>query len=57
MEDRIIEYVNHLHEHFVDPVKMQDGRYMPPTAPGYSITMKHDSIINYRYPDGPALRK
>ncbi len=37
LENRVLEYVDHLHEHFVDPVKMQDGRYTPPTAPGYSI--------------------
>ena len=57
LENRVLEYVDHLHEHFVDPVKMQDGRYMPPTAPGYSITMKHDSIKKYSYPDGPAWRQ
>src|SRR5690606_28377079 len=37
LEDRIIEYVNHLHEHFVHPVVIRDGRYVTPTAPGYSI--------------------
>src|ERR1700730_14532587 len=40
MDDRLIEYVDHLHEHFVDPVVMRDGRYMPPTQPGYSATMR-----------------
>ncbi len=44
LEDRIVEYVDHLHEHFVDPVVIRNGRYMPPTAPGYSITMKRESL-------------
>src|SRR4051794_1431766 len=39
-DNRIVEYVDHLHEHFVDPVVIRNGRYMPPTLPGYSIEMK-----------------
>ena len=54
MEDRIIEYVDHLHEHFVDPAVIRAGRYMPPTAPGYSITMHAESLAEYAYPDGSA---
>jgi L-fuconate dehydratase len=54
MENRIIEYVDHLHEHFVDPVVIRDGRYMPPDAPGYSITMRAESLAEYAYPDGAA---
>ena len=57
LENRVLEYVDHLHEHFVDPVKMQDGHYMPPTVPGYSITMKQESIKKFRYPDGLAWRE
>jgi L-fuconate dehydratase len=53
LEDRIIEYVDHLHEHFEDPVVIKNGAYMPPTAPGYSITMKPESIAEYLYPNGP----
>jgi len=53
MENRIIEYVDHLHEHFIDPVTMKDGRYMPPSMPGYSITMKPESLAEYTYPNGP----
>ena len=53
LEDRIIEYVDHLHEHFEDPVVIKNGAYMPPTAPGYSITMKPESIAKHLYPDGP----
>jgi L-fuconate dehydratase len=54
MEDRLIEYVDHLHEHFVDPVVMQRGRYMPPTAPGYSSTMHAASLDEYTFPTGSA---
>jgi len=52
MEDRIIEYVDHLHEHFHDPVVIKNGSYMPPLAPGYSITMKEQSIQDYSFPNG-----
>lgn len=44
LEDRIVEYVDHLHEHFLEPVVMKDGRYMPPQAAGYSIEMKPASL-------------
>ena len=54
LENRIIEYVDHLHEHFLDPVVIRDGRYMPPTAPGYSITMRPDSLRDYAFPGGAA---
>lgn len=52
LEDRITEYADHLHEHFVDPVNMQNGRYMPPTAPGYSATMQYESLATYEFPKG-----
>lgn len=54
LENRILEYVDHLHEHFLDPVVMRNGRYMPPTAPGYSITMKPESLDHYEFPNGEA---
>jgi L-fuconate dehydratase len=54
LEDRIIEYVDHLHEHFVDPVVIRNGRYMPPEAPGYSITMHAESLAEFAYPGGAA---
>jgi L-fuconate dehydratase len=44
MENRVIEYVDHLHEHFIDPCVIQDASYMPPTRPGFSIEMKPPSI-------------
>ena len=57
LDDRIVEYVDHLHEHFVDPVVVRGGRYIPPLAPGYSITMKPESRARFAYPDGPAWRR
>lgn len=56
LDDRIVEYVDHLHEHFLHPVTIRDGRYMMPTEPGYSIAMKPESLQTYRFPDGPAWR-
>jgi L-fuconate dehydratase len=52
LEDRVVEYVDHLHEHFVEPVLIRNGRYMPPAAPGYSITMKPESLHAYEFPSG-----
>ncbi|MFI7426336.1 enolase C-terminal domain-like protein [Micromonospora sp. NPDC049836] len=54
LDGRMVEYVDHLHEHFVDPVRTRDGRYLLPTAPGYSSTMRAESIARFRFPDGPA---
>ncbi len=53
LENRVIEYVDHLHEHFVEPVVIRNGRYMPPLQPGYSIRILQESMEAYRYPDGP----
>jgi L-fuconate dehydratase len=46
-EGRVAEYVDHLHEHFVDPCVVRGAAYMPPTAPGFSITMKPQSLQTY----------
>jgi L-fuconate dehydratase len=54
MDGRVLEFVDHLHEHFVDPVRMRAGRYMPPSAPGYSITMKPESLDRFEFPMGAA---
>jgi L-fuconate dehydratase len=54
LQDHVLEYVDHLHEHFLDPVTIKGGRYMPPTKPGYSIEMKPDSLREYAFPEGPA---
>jgi L-fuconate dehydratase len=51
-EGRVVEYVDHLHEHFVDPAMVRGGRYLVPTAPGTSITMHPSSISAYSYPLG-----
>jgi L-fuconate dehydratase len=51
--DRSIEFVDHLHEHFVDPVRIRAGRYVAPTAPGMSAQLRAESVAEYRYPDGP----
>jgi L-fuconate dehydratase len=56
LEDRITEYVDHLHEHFVYPVKIKNGRYMPPLEPGYSIEMKPASLDYYEFPNGEAWK-
>ena len=53
LENRVTEFVDHLHEHFVDPVLIRNARYMPPTQPGYSTEIKRDSREAYRFPDGP----
>jgi L-fuconate dehydratase len=50
---RVTEYVDHLHEHFVDPVVIRRARYMPPIRPGYSTEIRPDSRSEYRFPDGP----
>jgi len=45
----VIEYVDHLHQHFIDPCVIKHAAYMPPEAPGFSITMKPDSLAQYEY--------
>jgi L-fuconate dehydratase len=52
MEGRVTEFVDHLHEHFEDPVVIRNARYMAPTNPGYSITIKKNSRVAHRFPDG-----
>jgi L-fuconate dehydratase len=56
LENRITEFANHLHEHFLDPVVIKNGRYVPPTAPGYSIEMRPESLDEYEFPGGRAWR-
>jgi L-fuconate dehydratase len=56
MEDRVIEYVDHLHEHFVDPVVISRGNYTAPAAPGFGAAIRPESIAEYTFPDGPAWR-
>jgi L-fuconate dehydratase len=52
LDGRVCEFVDHLHEHFVDPVRVVNGRYLAPTAPGYSIEIKPESLSEFAFPDG-----
>ena len=56
MEGRVIEFVDHLHEHFEEPVTVRRGRYLAPTKPGYSITIKPASREAFRFPEGAVWR-
>jgi L-fuconate dehydratase len=52
LEGRMIEYVDHLHEHFIDPVEIRDARYVLPLRAGYSAEMLPASLSRFRFPDG-----
>lgn len=52
LEGRVTEYVDHLHEHFVDPCVVAGGRYRLPSEPGYSARMHDSSVEEYAFPDG-----
>lgn len=56
MDDRAIEYVDHLHVHFTDPVHVQHGRYVAPTEPGFSARMDARTLREFAFPDGTAWR-
>ncbi|MFI9010324.1 enolase C-terminal domain-like protein [Actinosynnema sp. NPDC053489] len=53
-EGRVIEWVDHLHEHFTDPAVVRGGRYLAPAEPGFSARLREESLTEYRFPDGPA---
>jgi L-fuconate dehydratase len=55
-ENSILEYVDHLHEYFLDPVVIHNGHYMPPQAPGFSITMKPEVFSDFIFPSGTMWR-
>ena len=57
MEDRAIEYVDHLHEHFNDPVRVEKGRYLAPVGPGFSAEMLDSSIRAFTFPGGQVWRQ
>jgi L-fuconate dehydratase len=57
LTDRVVEFVDHLHEHFEDPCRIENGAYIAPTMPGYSIKMFTDSIERYQYPNGSEWTK
>jgi L-fuconate dehydratase len=48
----VIEFVDHLHEHFLDPVSVERGHYVAPTGPGFSAEMDAKTLCDYRYPNG-----
>ncbi|HDL7594050.1 TPA: fuconate dehydratase, partial [Yersinia enterocolitica] len=49
LDKRVLEYVDHLHENFIEPITINRGRYMPPKLPGYSVTMKEESLARFEY--------
>ncbi len=53
-DGRMIEWIDHLHEHFVDPAVVTGGRYRAPTRPGASSRLRPESVAEFSYPDGPA---
>ncbi|WP_026547899.1 L-fuconate dehydratase [Paenarthrobacter nicotinovorans] len=53
-DNRMIEFVDHLHEHFVTPVDVHDGHYWPPSAPGAGNEMLNQALTRYSFPDGAA---
>ena len=56
LDGRMVEYVDHLHEHFVHPVRVRNGRYLVPTDPGYSATIKPASLDAHEFPGGAVWR-
>jgi L-fuconate dehydratase len=54
MRDRVIEYVDHLHEHFLDPVVIANAAYVVPRAPGFSAEMRPETLSRFAFPDGAA---
>jgi L-fuconate dehydratase len=53
LENRVAEFVDHLHEHFVEPVRIRKGRYLVPQTPGYSTEIRSETLSQYSYPSGP----
>jgi L-fuconate dehydratase len=53
-EGRVIEYVDHLHEHFINPPTVRNGRYMPPSEAGFSVQMKDSTLARFGVPVGAA---
>ncbi|MEP1446206.1 MAG: L-fuconate dehydratase [Paraglaciecola sp.] len=57
LTDRVVEFVDHLHEHFTDPCAIKDGAYVAPSKPGYSIEMFEESVAAFTYPTGSEWQK
>jgi L-fuconate dehydratase len=53
LDGRVLEYVDHLHEHFADPVRLERGRYVAPRTAGFGARIREASLVAHRYPDGP----
>ena len=56
-QDRVLEYVDHLHEHFTDPVRVAGGRYLAPDAPGFSATLREQSLRDHEFPHGAVWQR
>jgi len=56
LENRITEYADHLHEHFIAPIEMKAGRYVLPRTPGIGVEFRRESLAEFAYPDGPVWR-
>src|SRR3546814_6682105 len=56
-EGRVAEYIDHLHEHFVAPCVVENAAYQVPRAPGYSIEMKPETLIDYAWPRSSSARR
>jgi len=54
LDRRLVEWVDHLHEHFVEPARVERGRYLVPEAPGYSVEMRPESLDEFEFPGGRA---
>lgn len=52
-DDRMIEYIDHLHEHFVDPATIHRGRFVAPRTPGGGARMHPASVTDFEFPHGP----
>ncbi len=57
LDNRMIEFADHLHEHFKDPVVVRGDRYMAPTAAGFSIEMIPASLAAFEFPGGSEWAK
>ena len=56
LDDRMIEYADHLHEHMVQRLVVKRGRYRAPTGPGLGVELLPAALATYRYPDGEHWR-
>ena len=57
LDGRYVEFADHLHEHFVNPVVVENGAYRLPTAPGYGVELKPASIAAHLFPGGEVWRR